>query len=71
MTSQEEDGATLRLLETTGRSQERPRRSVRRTLRQQERASERATVGGVLEGSFWGGSDDGPAHYDFSKLFRT
>jgi len=46
MTSREEDGATLRLLETTGRSQERPRRSVRRTLRQPKRG--RAAVGEVL-----------------------
>ena len=36
MTSREEDGATLRLLETTGRSQERPRRSVRRSLRRRQ-----------------------------------
>ena len=36
MTSREEDGATLRLLETTGKSQERPRRSVRRSLRRRQ-----------------------------------
>jgi hypothetical protein len=52
MTSREEDGATLRLLETTGRSQERPRRSVRRTLRQPKRG--RATVGEVLGSLFFG-----------------
>ena len=36
MTSREEDGATLRLLETTGKSQERPRRRVRRSLRRRQ-----------------------------------
>lgn len=66
MTSREEDGATLRLLETTSRSQERPRRSVRRTLRQPKRG--RATVGEVLGVPFfWQKSDEAGAHHGASK----
>jgi hypothetical protein len=61
MTSREEDGATLRLLETTGRSQERPRRSVRRTLRQPKRG--RATVGEVLGVPSFLAEDGEGAHY--------